>query len=129
MVVAFLLFCKKPCDTVDSNILTGTLKHGMRGVAYSWFESYLKGRKQYVSINRFNIKDLPFSHGIPYSSVLRPLLFLLYINDLHTAIKFCKVHCCADDNNLLHISNSIKYYYPFIFPFFIVDSAAEFYAN
>ena len=124
MVVAFLLFCKKSYDTVDSNILTGTLKHGIRSVAYSWFELYLKGRKQYVSINRFNIKHLPFSHGIPYSSVLGPLLFLLYINDLHTAIKFCKVHCCTDDNNLLHISNSIKCYCPFIFPFFIVDSAA-----
>ena len=129
MVVAFLLFYKKPYDTVDSNILTGTLKHGMRGVAYSWFESYLKGRKQHVSINGFNIKDLPFSYGIPYSSVLGPLLFLLYINDLHTAIKFCKVHCCADDKHLLHISNSIKCYCPFIFPFFIVDSAAEFHAN
>ena len=48
------------------------------------------------------------SHDIPQGSVLGLLLFLLYINDLHTAIKFCKVHHFADDTNLLHITNSIK---------------------
>ena len=87
----------------------GKLKHyGIRGVAYSWFESYLKGRKQYVSINGFNSKDFPVSNGVPQGSVVGPLLFLLYINNLHTAIKFCKVHHFADDTNLLHISKSIK---------------------
>ena len=42
---------QKAFDTVDHNILLGKWKHGIRGVAYSWFESYLKDRKQYVSIN------------------------------------------------------------------------------
>ena len=87
----------------------GKLKlYGIRCVAYSWFESCLKARKQHVSINGFNSKDLPISYGVPQGSVLGPLLFLLYINDLHTAIKFCKVHHFANDINLLHISKSIK---------------------
>ena len=44
----------------------GKLKHyGIRGVAYSWFESYLQGTKQYVSINGFNSKELPVSYGVP----------------------------------------------------------------
>ena len=87
----------------------GKLKHyGIRGVDYSWFESYLKGREQYVSINGFNSKDLRISYGVPQGSVLWPLLFLLYINDLHTVIKFCMVHRFAEKTNLLYISKSIK---------------------
>ena len=82
----------------------GKLKHyGIASEAYSWFELYLQGRKQYVTI-----KDLLISHRFQQGSVLGLLLFLLYINDLHTAMKFYKVHHFADDTNLLHISNSIK---------------------
>ena len=70
----------------------GKLKHyDIRGVGYNWFESYLKGREQYVSINGFNSKDLPISYGVLQGSIHGPLLFLLYINDLHTAVKFCRI--------------------------------------
>ena len=87
----------------------GKLKHyGIIGVAYSWFESYLKGRKQYNSVSGFKSKVLPISHGVRQGSGLRPLLFLLYMNDFHTAIKLCKFQHYADEINILHIRNSIK---------------------
>ena len=60
----------------------------------------MKDRKQYVSINGYNSKRLPISFGVPQGSVLEPLLFIIYINDLNTANKHCKVHHFADDTKL-----------------------------
>ena len=63
---------------------------------------------QYVSINGYESGLAAINCSVPQGSVLWPLLFLLYINDLNQAIKFCKVHHFADDTNLLCLSNSIK---------------------
>ena len=100
---------QKAFDTVDHQILLAKLNHyGIRGVSNDWFKSYLSNRNQYVSINGFDSGLTTINCGVPQGSVLGPLLFLLYINDLNQAIKFCKVHHFADDTNLLCLSNSIK---------------------
>ena len=100
---------QKAFDTVDHQILLAKLNHyGIRGVSNDWFKSYLSNRSQYVSINGYNSGLAAINCGVPQGSVLGPLLFLLYINDLNQAIKFCKVHHFADDTNLLCLGNSIK---------------------
>ena len=99
---------QKAFDTVEHDIPLSKLEHyGIRGLANEFFKSYLSNRNLYVSINGYdsNLADVKF--GVPQGSVPGPLLFLIYINDLNQALKFCKVHHFADDTNLLHFSNSI----------------------
>ena len=99
---------QKALDTVEHDILLSKLEHyGIRGLANEWFKSYLSNRKQYVSINGYdsNLADVKF--GVPQGSVLGPLLFLIYNNDLNQALKFCKVHLFSDDTNLIHFSKSV----------------------
>ena len=96
-------------DIVDQLILLMKLNHyGIHGVSIDRFKSYLSNHNQYVSINGYESGLAALNCGVPQGSVLGPLLFLLYINDLNQAIKFCKVHHFADDTNLLCLSNSIK---------------------
>ena len=58
-------------------------------------------------MNGYNSDLMPVDCGVPHGSVLVPL-FLIYINNLHKAIQYCKVHHFADDTNLFHTSKSVK---------------------
>ena len=97
---------QKAFDTVNHEILIQKLNHyGVRGTVNKWFLSYLSNRSQSVSILGFESDILTIKHGVPQGSVLGPLLFLIYINDLNAAIKYSKVYHFADDTNLLNVSN------------------------
>ena len=99
----------KKDDVANHQILLAKLNHyGIHGLSNDWFKSYLSTGNQYVSINGFDSGLTTINCAIPQGSVLGPLLFLLYINDLNQPIKFCEVHYFADDTNLLRMSNSIK---------------------
>ena len=100
---------QKAFDTVDHQILLEKLNHYViRGDSNDWFKSYLSNRNQYVFLNGFASGLNTINYGVPQGSVLGPLLFLLYVNDLNQAVKYYKVHHFADDTNILCLSNSIK---------------------
>ena len=73
----------KAFDTVDHHILLQKLeKYGIRGVVQQFYQSFLKNRKQFVCINKFCSTLRDVNIGVPQSSTLDPLLFLLYLNDI-----------------------------------------------
>ena len=90
---------QKGFDTVDHNILLHKLPH--YGIANCWFSSCLSNRKQFVTINGFDSEIQNFQYGVPQGCVLGSLLFLIYVNDLHNAIKFSQSFHVADDTCLL----------------------------
>ena len=100
---------QKAFDTVDHKVLLTKLNHyGIRGKALSLFKSYLTNRRQFVFIAGKSSKETLICHGVPQGSVLGPLLFLIYINDLHLAIKHSSTFHFADDTNLLNIQDSLE---------------------
>ena len=100
---------QKAFDTVDHKILLAKLEnYGVRGTANQWFKSYLSNRKQFVSINGFKSDSAVMNYGVPQGSVLGPLLFLIYINDLHSAFKYSTTIHFADDTTLIINNKSLK---------------------
>ena len=94
---------RKAFDTVNHKILLQKLDHyGIRGSALSWFESYLDNRKQYVYVNGESSDLKIISCGVPQGSVLGPLLFLLYINDLPNISNVLDFYLFADDTNIYY---------------------------
>ena len=100
-VLGIFLDFSKAFDTVDHKILLDKLYYyGVRGVPFHWIKDYLSERKQYVSYNGATSSYQTVSCGIPQGSILGPLLFLIYINDLPSISNNIFTLLFADDTNM-----------------------------
>ena len=89
-------------------LLTKLEHYGIKGNTNYWRHSFLTDRKKYTSVTGKDSISQEITHGVPQGSVLGPLLFIIFINDLSLLITSSKVHHFADDTNLLLINKSIK---------------------
>ena len=93
----------KAFDTLDHQLLLQKLNYyGIHGTALNWFTSYLSGRTQYVVVNDVNSEYQTILTGVPQGSVLGPLLFLIYMNDINEASEILSsIILFADDSTFL----------------------------
>ena len=92
----------KAFDKVDHKVLLEKLKrYGIGGNVLRWIEKFLTNRSQTVQVEGVLSSSQPVVSGVPQGTVLGPILFLLYINDLLPVLKSCKGLCFADDTKLI----------------------------
>jgi len=107
LITVFLDF-SKAFDTVNHDILIAKLDHlGIRGQALEWFRSYLSDREQYVSVEGSCSTRALVRTGVPQGSILGPLLFLLYINDMSKCTRNLQFVHFADDTTVFNSGSNI----------------------
>ena len=100
-VVSLFLDLSKAFDTVNHQILLIKLKYyGLQQSEHNWFQSYLSNRKQQVHVNGVASDTRFISTGVPQGSILGPLLFIIFINDLPKSSSFFSTRLYADDTSL-----------------------------
>ena len=103
-----LIDFSKAFDMVDHSILISKLEHyGIQGIALKWLESYLSNRKQFVSVNGTDSDMAIMRYRVPQGSILGPLLFIIYVNDIPEIARYAKFILYADDANIILTADSI----------------------
>ena len=94
----------KAFDALDHTKMLQKLSNlGFSSSAVQWFNPYLSDRMQSIKVANVLFDPLPIQHGVPQGSILGPLLFIIYINDISSVVKYCRVQLYADDM-LLYVS-------------------------
>lgn len=107
-VIAIFLDLQRAFETVDPEILVEKLAAlGVDGTALAWFACYLIGRKQRVKMGETMSNELSIDFGVPQGSILGPLLFVLYVNDIGNGLKQSQIKMFADDTLVYVISDNI----------------------
>ena len=99
----------KAFDTINHKVLIKKLEHyGIQGICLKWFINYLMGRKQVVRYNSIKSDQMMTSSGVPQGSILGPLLFLLYINNIQNCSKLISMILFADYTNIFYSDTCLK---------------------
>ena len=107
-LLAVFIDLSKAFDIINHNILISKLSHyGIRGLSLQWFQSYLDARQQFTLLNGNNSEHKPVECGVPQGSILGPLLFLIYVNDIQYCSNLLRYILFADDTCIYLSGNTI----------------------
>ena len=111
-IISVFMDLSKAFDTLDHSILIYKLQHyGIRGTALKWFKSYISGRRQFTYINSVCSSTQYIYHGVPQGSILGPLLFLIYVNDIVNSSTSLNFILFADDTTVTCSNTTIETLY------------------
>lgn len=109
IIIAVFLDFRRAFETIEPQIMLNKLFHiGIRDTELEFFKSYLSDRRQVVKLGEFISSEINNHLGVPQGSILGPLLFILYVNDLGDCLQNCKIKMFADDTLIYAIEDLLE---------------------